>query len=545
MGTGRLCFLFFAFSMLITFVIQAQPGGTSSQIVVPWLDSNYMVRQVETNEDPRGWTRLDFNLSGFSQRPAGFGTRGGTCTYNSPQYVRTNWDPNHDLLLRRSFILPSNVNSLTITIAVDNAAQVWVNETQISSMMFSNGCPSRTPPKAIVLHATNLRPGQANLIAVRARDTGGETYFDMQVVSDSGGGGGTVTLLNYLSGGYHYKSVPRDSEQGFQNPGFVEHWRIGTAGFGNWVGTCSLNTPAYAKTAWPSGTNMLLRKNVFVPGGSTNVVLEAAVDNGIQVYVNGIDISGGMRSRNGCPSRGNFRFSVPDNVLNKGANNLIAVRGRDTGGANYLDVKITAGGGGGGTGQIVVPWLDSNYMVRQVDTGDDPRGWTRLDFNLSGFSQRPAGFGTKGGTCTYNSSSYVHTNWDPNHDLLLRRSFILPSNARSLTITIAVDNAAQVWVNETQISSMISSNGCPSRTPPKAIVLQATNLRPGQANLIAVRARDNGGESYFDMQVTRNTGAGVPLTFMDNLSPDYLCGFEGQGESRTGIPWFAIGYESR
>ena len=69
--------------------------------------------------------------------------------------------------------------------------------------------------------------------------------------------------------------------------------------------------------------------------------MRVAIDNDVQVFLNGQDISRGLRTHEGCPSNDSFVFTAPDTLLVAGAN-LLAVRGRDRGGLCYLDVQVTA-----------------------------------------------------------------------------------------------------------------------------------------------------------------------------------------------------------
>jgi hypothetical protein len=135
----------------------------------------------------------------------------------------------------------------------------------------------------------------------------------------------------------------------------VAHWGIGTfqkraysdaawpsyyAGFGVTDARCALSS-CCVKTWWGGQSDMLLRKWFFAPSTSGGYVVTVAVDNAVQVFINGMDISGGMKSRTGCPVRGNFAFAVPSSYLYRGTNNLLAIRAADFGGLRYIDAKVT------------------------------------------------------------------------------------------------------------------------------------------------------------------------------------------------------------
>jgi hypothetical protein len=162
---------------------------------------------------------------------------------------------------------------------------------------------------------------------------------------------GPETVVPYLDTGYKYKVVGRGADSGFEAPSFddsTSDWKTGDAGFGTLqAGSCSLNNPAnnMIQTEWPVNTDILLRKNFDLPNDASNVKVSVAIDNDVQVFVNGQDISGGIRKHDGCPERpqepSGYIFKAPDSALNKGSSNVLAVRGVDRGGIGYLDIQVT------------------------------------------------------------------------------------------------------------------------------------------------------------------------------------------------------------
>lgn len=149
----------------------------------------------------------------------------------------------------------------------------------------------------------------------------------------------TITIIPYLDTNYKFKVVGFGGLQGFELPTFDDSsFSTGDAGFGTQTG-CPLNNSDDAKTPWRLFTDILLRKNFNLPAGATNLRVFVAIDNDIQVFVNGLDISGGFRSHEGCPTRDSFVFTAPDIILNEGEN-LLSVRARDRGIVNYVDVRV-------------------------------------------------------------------------------------------------------------------------------------------------------------------------------------------------------------
>ncbi len=160
--------------------------------------------------------------------------------------------------------------------------------------------------------------------------------------SSVGATGVSRTAIPYLATGYRYAVVAHGGVgDAFAVPAFDDSsWSIGDAGFGSINSYCTITSPAFVNTDWPLNTDILVRKHFTLPTGANNVVVSVAVDNHVQIFVNGADVSGGTRTHEGCAADGNFTFTVPDSVLNAG-DNVIAVRGIDTGFADYLDIQVT------------------------------------------------------------------------------------------------------------------------------------------------------------------------------------------------------------
>jgi hypothetical protein len=94
----------------------------------------------------------------------------------------------------------------------------------------------------------------------------------------------------------------------------------------------------------------LVRKTFDLPASVGSVQVRVAIDNDIQVFVNGVDVTamgepnvleGGFQRHGGCAERGSFVFPVPDPVVQVGSN-LLAIRARDRGVISYLDLRVTA-----------------------------------------------------------------------------------------------------------------------------------------------------------------------------------------------------------
>jgi len=93
------------------------------------------------------------------------------------------------------------------------------------------------------------------------------------------------------------------------------------------------------KSQWPVNTEIALRKSFTLPSGASNLRVFAAVDNDVQVLINGIDISNGLVIHDGCPNLNDLLFQAPDSILQSGEN-LLAVRVRDRGQESFVDVQV-------------------------------------------------------------------------------------------------------------------------------------------------------------------------------------------------------------
>jgi len=149
------------------------------------------------------------------------------------------------------------------------------------------------------------------------------------------------TIVPYSDGGYSYKQVATNAESGFEQPTFDASTFSGggLAPFGSNTGLC----PSYAsfRTPWAQNTDMLVRRSLTLPPGTTNVAVGVAIDNSVQVFLNGIDVSGGLQTPGGCTFNDHRVFSVPGALLVAGTN-LLAVRGQGAGDPNFLDMRVTA-----------------------------------------------------------------------------------------------------------------------------------------------------------------------------------------------------------
>src|SRR3990167_4713687 len=151
----------------------------------------------------------------------------------------------------------------------------------------------------------------------------------------------TTELVPYQSFGYRYKVIPHGPPiPTFEQPGFDDSlWSTGMGAFGSGFVYCDLQNTV--QTNWPVDTQLLVRKQVSIPAGATNVKIKLAVDNYLLgIFVNGTQVAGQKFSAN-CPSRDDFVFDVPQSSI-KAGENLIVFWLADVGVESYFDAQVTA-----------------------------------------------------------------------------------------------------------------------------------------------------------------------------------------------------------
>lgn len=144
---------------------------------------------------------------------------------------------------------------------------------------------------------------------------------------------------------YYYKVVAHGAEPGFPGTGGTAGFSIGTAAFGTPNSGCGLNTTV--ATPWALGTDILVRKSFTVPA-ATGIKIAVAIDNDVQVFLDGVDITstaidippgglvGGFLIHEGCPELFSWIFPA---AVSAGVHEL-AIRGRDRGGQAFLDLIV-------------------------------------------------------------------------------------------------------------------------------------------------------------------------------------------------------------
>ncbi len=204
------------------------------------------------------------------------------------------------------------------------------------------------------------------LLPTNANATGGGITGTTRKFSPFGGVDTGAELVPY-GASYLYQIGAYDVSPGFQAPDYstTTGWSTGSGAFGSLGSTaCPIfsDTQFPLRTNWPTSTDLLLRTTFSLPAGwSTPLTISAAIDNDVIVYVNGnpltVDGSGnplysfpangnysfdpasGFVMHENCAQRGELTFTVPASYLVTGQN-VLAIRARDRGSVDYLDVEV-------------------------------------------------------------------------------------------------------------------------------------------------------------------------------------------------------------
>jgi hypothetical protein len=119
----------------------------------------------------------------------GFNDPANNCPLiTAPGGVKVTWSAGTDILLRRPFTVPAGTTSAQVKVAIDNDIKVFVNGTEITNTAAGptlggfkthEGCPTLN---SFVFTANNVTGDGVNWLAIQARDRGGSSYVDADVV---------------------------------------------------------------------------------------------------------------------------------------------------------------------------------------------------------------------------------------------------------------------------------------------------------------------------------------------------------------------------
>lgn len=165
--------------MLISGMVSAAPFTLLSDQSV-W---NYNV--TATNFGSGGLSSVDY--SGFlSEYTGALSGQAGFGNWAPPSggATNTNWVADTDLALQQVFTLSGSViGDVTLNLAVDNGAKVFVNGTQV---FYADAGGYTNIWEYTQTVSGSLFNSGLNTVSVLANDYGGATYFDMKLVASDG-----------------------------------------------------------------------------------------------------------------------------------------------------------------------------------------------------------------------------------------------------------------------------------------------------------------------------------------------------------------------
>ncbi len=152
----------------------------------------------------------------------------------------------------------------------------------------------------------------------------------------------------------------------------------------------------------------------------------------------------------------------------------------------------------------VVSYEAEGWKDEQVTQGGGS-GFEAPAFDDASWADGTGAFASGGGCAVQNDGS-PHTSWSINTDMLVRRHIALSPGTTGVQVWVAIDNdIIAIYWNGTQIGGPSTHENCPTLDS-RAFSVSASLVTAD--NVLAIRARDRGVESYFDARVL--TG-GMPI----------------------------------
>jgi hypothetical protein len=158
------------------------------------------------------------------------------------------------------------------------------------------------------------------------------------------------------------------------------------------------------------------------------------------------------------------------------------------------------------TGTVLVPYNATGWKYMQTAHGG-VAGFESPSYNDSAWPTGQAGFGSTNGPCSWNNSTYVHTPWTLNTDMLIRRHLTIPAGS-GIEIIGSVDNTAKVYINGHDVQDATGAN-CKGGVID--VDVPASALTPD--TVLAIRGTDLGLADYLDVQVTTTANSGIVVPY--------------------------------
>lgn len=141
------------------------------------------------------------------------------------------------------------------------------------------------------------------------------------------------------------------------------------------------------------------------------------------------------------------------------------------------------------------PW---KYMIFE-DMSAVPADWYAVNFDDSQWPVANGAFAS-GGYCDLQTTGQTY--WQVNSDIVIRRTFTLPAGVITLRISGTVDNDVQIYLNGNLITDWVSHDGC-AQPDDVSFTAPAGTYHVG-TNLVTIRARDRGDQSFVDYRISIN-----------------------------------------
>jgi RHS repeat-associated protein len=161
--------------VLLLTLVGPSLAQAATTTILPYEATGYKYLEVSSGNEPGGWQTTSFDDSSWGTGDAAFGSGGG-CPLQPT--VKSRWDVNTDMLLRKSIVVPARASSVTVHVAVDNNVKIYWNGTLVGSADHG-GCPAYDD-FSFSVPGNQVSTG-SNLLAVEGIDLGAESFLDLSV----------------------------------------------------------------------------------------------------------------------------------------------------------------------------------------------------------------------------------------------------------------------------------------------------------------------------------------------------------------------------
>jgi hypothetical protein len=327
------------------------------------------------------------------------------------------------------------------------------------------------------------------------------------------------TVIPYQATGYKFKVFSLgEVPENFGAPDFNDFdFLIRDAAFGSEGDLCPLQSTI--KTFWPMDSEIVLRKSFLLPANASNLRVLVAIDNDVQVLINGVDISNGLVTHENCPILDEFLFEVPDSILQEGEN-LLAVRARDRGVESYVDLRVLVDGdgdilpaslghsfwdyvvmfGGGGCDEVTGPVGTDGRLIDQLLEANE---------RITGSIFR----GLMGRDITGTTGIRNDTNGDGEYDVVYADTND-DGNINVLAIDTNYYGLLDVWCFDTNGDGKIDVI---ERDANDDGTIEAMNIDRNYDGIADVSQRDTDGDGYLDSELSDDDFDAT----CDNINPMY------------------------